>query len=384
MKKVANLDLATNYYLKKPSSGWVLAGLTNLEIFIFNMKDVPIGNPPLELPSHINDSKYIHPLTHHTTHNYPYNDNKCFFRCLALHQGARLCGLERLTNRLLSKFENHTDTSLRHGININHIPSIEIFFHVAINVYSLNQNGSADVIYLSRLPYDPMHINLYKNHFSYISNFKAYAKKFECHICQIIFNKPGNMRRHAETCRTDKEEVYIGGKFRRDKTLFERLEDEGIYIPEEHRFYPFVSVFDYESLQVRQDQVIRGRAICFDHVPATFSVCSNIPNHTDAIHEVSNGKPQELVDKMIGIQLAHQETASYLMRQKFARILEYLNETILELEENLEIAMNENLHQENKLRYRKIKSLLAGLSKYCDQLVVIGFNSQSYDLPLIR
>ena len=35
MKKVINLDLATNYYLKKPSSSWVLAGLTNVQICIY-------------------------------------------------------------------------------------------------------------------------------------------------------------------------------------------------------------------------------------------------------------------------------------------------------------------------------------------------------------
>ena len=43
MKKIVNLDLATNYYLKKPSSSWVMAGLTNLEIQIFDLKDTPIG-----------------------------------------------------------------------------------------------------------------------------------------------------------------------------------------------------------------------------------------------------------------------------------------------------------------------------------------------------
>ena len=43
MKKIVNLDLATSCYLKKPSSSWVLAGLTNVEIQIYNMKDVPIG-----------------------------------------------------------------------------------------------------------------------------------------------------------------------------------------------------------------------------------------------------------------------------------------------------------------------------------------------------
>ena len=35
IKKVVNLDLATNYYLKKPSSSWVLAGLTNVQICIY-------------------------------------------------------------------------------------------------------------------------------------------------------------------------------------------------------------------------------------------------------------------------------------------------------------------------------------------------------------
>ena len=43
LKRIADLDLATNYYLKKPSSSWVLAGLTNVEISITDMKDVPIG-----------------------------------------------------------------------------------------------------------------------------------------------------------------------------------------------------------------------------------------------------------------------------------------------------------------------------------------------------
>ena len=34
-----NLDLSTNFYLRKPRSGWVLAGITNLEIMIFELKN---------------------------------------------------------------------------------------------------------------------------------------------------------------------------------------------------------------------------------------------------------------------------------------------------------------------------------------------------------
>ena len=43
MKKICDLDLETNAYLSKPTSSWVLAGITNIEVWIFQMKDKPIG-----------------------------------------------------------------------------------------------------------------------------------------------------------------------------------------------------------------------------------------------------------------------------------------------------------------------------------------------------
>ena len=66
--------------------------------------------------------------------------------------------------------------------------------------------------------------------------------------------------------------MYVGGKFRTNNTIFERLEKEGIVIPQEQRFYPFISVFDYEAMQVPREEIIRGREICFIHEPTTFCV----------------------------------------------------------------------------------------------------------------
>ena len=40
--KILSLDLANNYYMKRPSSSWVLAGLPNVEIRIFRLNGVPI------------------------------------------------------------------------------------------------------------------------------------------------------------------------------------------------------------------------------------------------------------------------------------------------------------------------------------------------------
>ena len=251
-------------------------------------------------------------------------------------------------------------------------------------MYLLAEDGSADIIYLSRIPYEPMHINLYKNHFSYITKFKTFAKQFQCQMCDRVFDQACNLKRHVDICCTEKEEIYVGGKFRQSDTIFERLKKEGIDIPQEDRFYPFISVFDYEALQVPRDELIGGREIHFRHVPATFSLCSNIPEHTEPIHVTSNGDPQELVDKMITIQLQHQEKASYLMRKKFDEVFKLLNREIAELEEKLEIPSDGDLYKLNEKRYKKLKSLLASLSKYCDQLVVLGFNSQKYDVPLVR
>ena len=95
MKKVCDLDLATNAYLRKPTSSWTLAGITNIEVWVYEMKNTPIGQPPIDLPSYIKDSMSIIALIHNG--NKPITDNLYFFRSLALHQGAKPRGLEKPT-----------------------------------------------------------------------------------------------------------------------------------------------------------------------------------------------------------------------------------------------------------------------------------------------
>ena len=56
--------------------------------------------------------------------------------------------------------------------------------------------------------------------------------------------------------------------------------------------------------------------IIYEHVAATFSCCSNITNHEETVFEKSNGDTQELVDRMVKIQLNHQQAASEFMLEK--------------------------------------------------------------------
>ena len=133
---------------------------------------------------------------------------------------------------------------------------------------------------------------MYRNHFSYITNFKTYAKRFQCDMCDRIFDRTCDLNRHTKTCCIEKEEVYLGGKFKKDETLFQRLEKEGINVTEENT-NPFFSVFDFEAIQARRDENFQGRDIYYKHIPATFSLCSNIPYHIEPVHVVS---PRVILD----------------------------------------------------------------------------------------
>ena len=59
LKKIVDVDLINNYYLRRPSSGWKFAGLANVEAYIYKLQNVPIGAPSTNLPEYIRNSKSV-------------------------------------------------------------------------------------------------------------------------------------------------------------------------------------------------------------------------------------------------------------------------------------------------------------------------------------
>ena len=57
-KKIVFLDILDNYYLKWPSSGYVLGRLPNVEMRVYRMRGIPIGTS-VELPEYVQKSKSI-------------------------------------------------------------------------------------------------------------------------------------------------------------------------------------------------------------------------------------------------------------------------------------------------------------------------------------
>ena len=224
-----------------------------------------------------------------------------------------------------------------------------------------------------------MYLNLYKNNFSYITKYDTSAQRFQCYGCDRIFDQSTHVNRHAEICCTDVEEVYIGGKFKTNDTIFERLEKIGIKVEEKDRYYKYVSTYDYKAIQTPDDEIVHGRNMHFVHVPATFSICSNVPDYKEVVHVVSDGHPQKLVDTMVEIQLKQQKKASEEMRKKFQWVFDKLEEKLQSFEED-----EETQSDEDNAKIKELYILQCEFINYCDKLPVIGFNSQRYDLPLIK
>ena len=175
--------------MKRPSPSWVIAGLPNIEIRIFRLEGVPIGSVVV-LPDYIKKSRSIVSLTLSKNNGYAYEDNLCLFRCLVLHLGGSLWALETEAARLRLKAERDTGKSFEARVDLNTLADIEICFNIAINVYSLQEDKSAEVIRISNLDHkNVMHLNLYENHFSYIIKFKSFAKKYKCTNCGCLLKE---------------------------------------------------------------------------------------------------------------------------------------------------------------------------------------------------
>ena len=119
------------------------------------------------------------------------------------------------TNTFKTQLEQKTGKSYDEGVELDMLEEVETEFNITINVYALQEDKSAKVVRLSdRNDEDVMHLNIYENHFSYITKFEAFAKKFQCPTCSRLIRKSCHLKRHIKRCQVEIKEIYIGGKYR--------------------------------------------------------------------------------------------------------------------------------------------------------------------------
>ena len=120
-------------------------------------------------------------------------------------------------------------------------------FEVNIVVYNLREE-SAQLVRLSLGKHDnTMYVNMYEAHFSYIKDLKSYSHSYMCSKCEnSLWNSHSRLMKHELTSEAGLRHVYNGGVYHTTPSIFQRLGDEGITVPEALRFYPFRATFDFE------------------------------------------------------------------------------------------------------------------------------------------
>ena len=130
-----------------------------------------------------------------------YRDNRCLFRCIAVHWGAKVRDNMRKTRELENSFFAQRP-GLRNCLTDKHLPLLERHFKQGIAAYTVQPNG--DFI-LTHFPanYDQvgrpvLTMGLYAGHAFLIKNLGQVARSFTCAACQARFTRADALQRHAK------------------------------------------------------------------------------------------------------------------------------------------------------------------------------------------
>ena len=212
---------------RRPNTKYVFQQLANIVYFTYDLEYV-LGKGDEGLPVFISNRRCIIDLVRDKNGKNSYEDRKRFFRCLALHQGATVQAQERLTQVLLDQWCFHKGIQNFKGIQLSDIPEVEDFFKVNVNIYEVIADGvehTAKAAYVSTSIHEStMHMNLYKNHLSYIANFTTYAKRWKCQCCDKLFRQICPFWRHEKPCTGATKLKFPRGYWCQRPGLFERLE----------------------------------------------------------------------------------------------------------------------------------------------------------------
>ena len=130
-----------------------------------------------------------------------YWDNRCLFRCIAVHWGAKVRDNIRKTRELENSFFAQRP-GLRNRLTDKHLPLLERHFKQGIAAYTVQPNGDFVLIHFPA-NYDQVGrpvliMGLYAGHVFLIKNLAQVARYFTCAACQARFTQACHLMRHAK------------------------------------------------------------------------------------------------------------------------------------------------------------------------------------------
>ena len=360
IESILRIDLKS--HVVYPNSKFSFIKSTNVTFYLTHLHGSPIGTGKV-LPKFLMGNQGLYTLIKSNNSGKPYKDNLCFFRCLALHNGASLRAVEKPTKELLTRYCNHIGIDKKNfsGITLSDLEVASTLFDTGINVYEQCEKRLSKLLFRSLKQETIMYLNLYDDHFSYIKSLDLYSSSFCCPKCRKIFPKHWSLKRHFATCDAATTQVYQSGVYRVSDTIFDSLERHNISIPRELQYHEYRICFDIECFMNRDTSIQDTERVSYEfkHEVASVSVCSNVPDFTEPRCFVSDGCPKKLVKNMLSYMQEISEEASQLQREKFSDFIPQID------------ALDDSKLQ-NKF------------DDYMDQIPVLSFNGSRYDLKVIK
>ena len=383
LERIREPDILQWAVAQRPNSDWVCEHVTNATFFLNRIVDHPIGCVGIVLPPHIKRNKSIIGLE--TDGNgRPYIDNLCLFRCLALHLGREAAAL----------YAEYTDTPVRHfaGVTLDELDKVETTFDVNVCVYKLvptgNEKTKAEIVRRSLCSYaQTIYLNLYETHFSYIKDINTYCHSWRCRNCETsLWKSPYHLHRHESTCEAGVNRIYKGVVYQPPSSIFQRLDDEGITVPEALRFYPFRATFDFECFFDRDNVPADSDKVHWiaRHVPLSVSLASNVPGLEPAQCYVTDGDSDKLVADMMSHLHAVSDAAFESLKPSYESVLNELEARKEEWDDAESEANTEEEENEKESKTNPFNTLAGQLLGWLRQLPVVGFNSGKYDLNVVK
>ena len=132
-----------------------------------------------------------------------YWDNRCLFRCIAVHWGAHVRDNMRATRALEESFFAQRP-GLRNRLTDKHLSLLEKHFKQGIAAYTVQPNGDFLLTHppvpYNRVDRPVLTMGLYDGHAFLILNLKQAVGDYTCGNCQARFTRANNLMRHARSC----------------------------------------------------------------------------------------------------------------------------------------------------------------------------------------
>ncbi len=274
------------------------------------------------------------------------------------------------------------------GSDCIELSKFEFLFDVGINIYfnkkivRPRQRGHKDIMYLKLQP---------NGLFSLSKLIKEYHPFIACTKCNQTFSFIDNFYRHrlsSTACSPlgSRLSFVSGGFLTKNKyNLWFQLACFGITVPSHIRFPNLFAVFDYETRFDKRTVVADQRTqVSSELLPLSYAINSNLPGFTPLffVHE----DPKTLIKQFWTDlnQLSRQcfDFLSPRCRFVFSIILKKLRQLLQRWELNSKEEENEEGHLLQSAT--QLVNLYRQLQRFLHRLPVIGFNSQNFDINLIR